>query len=47
MKTQFKLLAAGIACAAIGLSSQKALAQPTLTNFGYGTMRTDRTASGQ
>ncbi|MEI7940280.1 MAG: hypothetical protein WCK27_26655 [Verrucomicrobiota bacterium] len=43
MKTQFKLLAAGIACAAIGLSSQKAFAQPTLTNFGYGTMRTDRT----
>jgi M6 family metalloprotease-like protein len=43
MKTLFRLLAVGIACMAIDLSSQQALAQPTLTNFGYGTMRTDRT----
>ena len=43
MKTLFKLLAVGIACAAIGLLSEQALAEPSLADFGYGTMRTNRT----
>lgn len=43
MKPFLKRLVIWFAGAVIGLSSPTAFAEPTLTDFGYGTMRTDRT----
>jgi M6 family metalloprotease-like protein len=42
VKTIFKLLVVGIACATTAIP-QLCEAEPTLKDFGYGTMRTDRT----